>query len=482
MLLINFVVAVFWYEHMIQNQFKAIRHEIQRGYAAHTSSDQDEHLPFQTFLLTLASHPETPIHQIAHSNYTISHRSSLSPQITIYERGYDTLEEIDKKLNSPLSTSPFAMRSRFIIFSLKNKYNPLGQNWIGVSLNTSLIIHELWNKEKIILLYIFFNSVILATIIFFRFRKIVFKPIDNLLSLADNYQLNDGDWTLQPCGGGEFDQLSQAMNAMIMRIEDDRNRLIQSVEQLQKTNKYLQIAQQETLQAEKLAATGRLAAGFAHEIGNPVTIIQGYLEILQQDSHPQQERQDFIKRSLEELGRIDALLFQLMNLSRVQKKNEEPVAPIHICQDLIEALKPNCSNTIQIILECDEKESLVFCDQDSLRQVLLNIFLNGIDAIKENPSKNGKIICNIKNESAKNTTNVVIKITDNGTGIEPSRLDNIFDPFFTTKPVGKGTGLGLSVAHRIIKSMQGSIKVTSTHGQNTTFTISIPLYTPRPTG
>lgn len=477
MILINFVIAVFWYEHIIQHQLKAIRHEIQRGYEINIHSNQDSYLPFKNFLLTLTSHAETPIHEIVHSNYAITHRSTLSPQITVFEQGYHSFEAIEQKLNSNPAASLFSLRRRSTIFPLKNKYAIEEQNWIGISLNTSPIIHELWNKEKIILLYIFFNSVILATIVFFRFRKIFFKPIDNLLDLADNYQLNDGRWTLQPSGGGEFDQLSQAMNAMVMRIEEDRDRLIESVAQLQETNKHLHIAQQETLQAEKLAATGRLAAGFAHEIGNPVTIIQGYLELLQQDSHPQQQRQDFIKRSLEELRRIDALLFQLMDLSRAQKKKETPVSPATICRDLIKALKTNCSNTIQIRLEYDETESLVFCDQESLRQVLLNIFLNAIDAINESPSaEHGKIVCVIRNELDENTPIVAIKITDNGSGIEPSRLDYIFDPFFTTKPVGKGTGLGLSVAHRIIKSMHGSIKVESIPGKSTTFTISFPQY------
>lgn len=478
MVLINFVIVIFWYEHVLQYQFKTIHLLIEGRYNVETTSMSTDDQGFQSYLKNLVSSPETPVVHILFDNYQIIKEEQHSPKVLSLNKRPTTLNEIHHILNSSRSPSTFLTNRRSTIFSLGHNKNQTQDNWVGVTINTSLIIKEIWKKEKIILLYIFFNSFILATVVFFRFRKIVFKPIDTLLNLANNYHLNEGDWSLQPAGGGEFDQLAQAMKAMTLRIEEDRDRLLESVVQLQQTNNKLQISQQETLQAEKLAATGRLAAGFAHEIGNPVAIVQGYLELVQQRSYSEDEKLDFVKRSLKELNRIDSLLFQLMDLSKNQKKAEQPVDPVVVIRELIETLSTNFSKSnTQVKLESNEKRLLIFCDRDVLRQVLLNFFLNSIDAIEEIQSiREGKIHCEITCQFVGEIKFVIITVEDNGTGIEQSKLQYIFDPFFTTKPVGQGTGLGLSVAHRLIESMNGKIEVDSRHNEGTTFTIYIPQY------
>ncbi|HMK60958.1 MAG TPA: ATP-binding protein [Dissulfurispiraceae bacterium] len=219
--------------------------------------------------------------------------------------------------------------------------------------------------------------------------------------------------------------------------------------------------------SEKLASIGRLAAGIAHEIGNPLTSVFSFVQILRE-----MELDEFKKESLQtiyfHINRISETLKQLSGYSKMP-----PVEPKH-CQinDVIET----SVNLIQydkrakdILIRKELSTSLpkICVDANQLSQVFVNLILNAIDAMPDG----GKLII----RSYQKAGSVFIEFIDTGMGIPKENLIKIFDPFYTTKE--KGTGLGLAVSYNIIKKMNGALTVDSEPGVGTTFTIEIPFGT-----
>lgn len=222
-------------------------------------------------------------------------------------------------------------------------------------------------------------------------------------------------------------------------------------------------------QSEKLAVIGQIAAGVAHEIGNPLASISSLVQILQRKS-----QEPFINEQLanikENIDRITRIVRELVDFSR-------PPSYELALQDITDIIKTALGivkydkRVRKVNFETDLKSSLpkINIAADQLLQVFVNILINALDAIEGN----GNIF--VKSDYDKN--NVYIEITDNGCGMDEKTMANIFDPFFTTKEVGKGTGLGLSVSYGIVKRHYGEIKVKSKLNEGTTFIIVLPIAT-----
>jgi signal transduction histidine kinase len=245
----------------------------------------------------------------------------------------------------------------------------------------------------------------------------------------------------------------------------------------------LKKAQEEIIRAEKLASVGRLSAGIAHEIGNPIGIVMGYLELLKQKDTPDSEKEEYIQRTEDEIERINTIIRQLLEISRPSKAGLKAVSVHDLIDDIAQVLnvQPLMSN---IALECilEARNDTVMADANQLRQVFLNLIINAADAVSSagNADK-GKLV--IKSEQVdekqeqSDEQKQLLKITfmDNGPGISEENIGNIFDPFYTTKEPGKGTGLGLSVSFMIVQGFGGEMTVHSDKGKGTSLTILLPV-------
>lgn len=219
-------------------------------------------------------------------------------------------------------------------------------------------------------------------------------------------------------------------------------------------------------QSEKLAVIGQLAAGVAHEIGNPLASISSLVQILQRKS-----QDPFITEQLvnikENIDRITRIVRELVDFSR-------PPSYELAVQDITDIIKTALGivkydkRVRKINFVTDLKPGLpkVNVAADQLLQVFVNIMINAIDATEGNGT--------ITVKSGFDSRNIFVEISDDGCGIDQTIIEKIFDPFFTTKEVGKGTGLGLSVSYGIIKRFNGEIKVDSRANQGSTFTILLP--------
>ncbi len=221
-------------------------------------------------------------------------------------------------------------------------------------------------------------------------------------------------------------------------------------------------------QSEKLAVIGQLAAGVAHEIGNPLTSISALVQILQRRSQDAFMSEQLINIK-ENIDRINKIVRELVDFSRMPSYETTIQDVTDIIRTALGIVKYD-KRVRKVRFETVLKNGLpvVNIAADQLLQVFVNILINALDAIDGNGT--------ISVASSYDKENIYIDITDDGCGMDESTAEKIFDPFFTTKEVGKGTGLGLSVSYGIIKRFFGEIKVKSVLNSGTTFSIILPVY------
>lgn len=220
-------------------------------------------------------------------------------------------------------------------------------------------------------------------------------------------------------------------------------------------------------QSEKLAVIGQLAAGVAHEIGNPLASISSLVQILQRKTQDTffSEQLSNIK---ENIDRISKIVRELVDFSRppsYEKASQDVTDIIKTAIGIVKYDKRVRKVKFETELQSSLPKTNVAADQ--LLQVFVNILINSLDAIE------GNGIIHVK--SGHDKKNIYVEIIDNGCGMDETTLKQIFDPFFTTKDVGKGTGLGLSVSYGIIKQFNGEITADSKLNEGSTFRIVLPL-------
>jgi two-component system, NtrC family, sensor kinase len=259
---------------------------------------------------------------------------------------------------------------------------------------------------------------------------------------------------------------------IIAPIKDPDGHVRQAVELIQDISAMRRLEQQ-MMHSEKLAALGRISAGIAHEIGNPLTAIYSYVQILQGNVYD-----EFTNNTLDtvafHLNRIREILQQMSGFSRSYTMEKAPVDLNEAAKAAFDLIGGHGDSMKGIHLEssyCPEK-LMVMADEKWLVSVFVNLALNALDAMPEN----GTLSVRTYLEKHKTTGDkCVVDVTDTGIGIAPENLNRIFDPFYTTKQTGKGTGLGLAVSYNIIKDLKGEISVESQVGEGTTFRVRLPL-------
>lgn len=226
------------------------------------------------------------------------------------------------------------------------------------------------------------------------------------------------------------------------------------------------------LKAERLAAAGTFASGVAHEVNNPLASISSLVQsLLPGEDDP--ERQTALRTILSQITRIATTLKDLVNFARPAPAERRPLDLNEMVRETLRLVAYNHrfdGIRIESSLAPDLKQP--YADHNGIQQVLLNLLFNAADA-----SKNGDGVIRVITENARaqqGDGRVLMRVVDNGCGIEPDNLERVFDPFFTTKPAGSGVGLGLSLCQSIVLTNQGTIRVESKVGHGTTVTICLP--------
>jgi signal transduction histidine kinase len=336
-------------------------------------------------------------------------------------------------------------------------------------------------SQSLILLSIALDAVMFIIFGSLLLSRVIVKPIKKLVGATEKIASGNLNFKVEPFPTKEIDRLSESFNQMTKKLLRSKEHLQEHVDSLEKVNKELKQAKDEVLRQEKLASVGRLAAGIAHEVGNPLGSIIGYLEILTESKGA--DLDDYIKRIQRECYRIDVIVRELLDYSKKHKFLVEQV-------NLNELIQETCGTTFHrkmfsnIVCEKELGASIpdVMVDKMQIQQVITNLLINSADSMKSGGS------IHLSTKSTKYRQNmfastklkegdklVCLSIHDTGTGIRQKDLGKIFDPFYTTKEPGKGTGLGLAISLRIVESFDGAITVKSKKGTGTAFNIYLPV-------
>lgn len=297
------------------------------------------------------------------------------------------------------------------------------------------------------------------------FQRSLLRPMEQVREGAARIARGDFGVEVSEDAPTELAQLAASLNEVSRALQQYRARTSEQLEHLQVANRDLRQAQEALVQTEKLASIGRLAAGLAHELGNPLTAVRSYMELLRAEVKGEGLVPELLARCQVDVERMHAILRDLLDFARSGERVFGRVA--------IPGLLAEVARTVRHLPAFREVEVRVEAppglevegDGDRLHQILLNLLLNATEAGATRILLRGQ----------RTAEEVQLLCVDNGHGITVEDQSKIFEPFYTTRPVGAGTGLGLAVAHQVVQQHGGRLTVVSQPGKGATFCIHLPL-------
>lgn len=294
-------------------------------------------------------------------------------------------------------------------------------------------------------------ALVMVLLLAFILAKHILGPVRDLMREADR------ECDALPAGN--------EIKALSLRVRD----LIENVDH---TQSELEKSREHLLQTEKMAMVGKLAAGMAHSIRNPLTSVKMRLFSLDRTLTLSDTQRDDFKVISEEIDQIDTIVQNFLEFSRPPKLKMQKVSPSEVVDLMIQLLRHRlASNDVQINVQRTRPLPEIQADPEQLKEVLVNLVVNACEAM----TAGGAITITEEVLNSGNRQEVVIRLKDNGPGIPAALKERVFHPFFTTKE--EGTGLGLSIAARIIEEHGGWLSFDSKEGQGSTFAITLPAHT-----
>jgi two-component system, NtrC family, sensor kinase len=308
----------------------------------------------------------------------------------------------------------------------------------------------------------------------------------------------------------ELDQLSQSVNAMADRLIADQAMLAENVASLDRTNQELIEMRDQVVQAARLASVGSLAAGIAHEVGNPLGAIMAFVDVAKGRLRKQGADTELLDSIRDEAMRIDRIVRGLLDYAR-PRETEAAAAPPAAVLDRVRELLENQGKLDHVADTWSVEGEIphVVMEPHRLEQVLVNLILNALDALEGHPDPQIHVRLSVESGGVGRLPRrraqdppgvnymhrrrisrdeggrgidplftarhvVVMEVADNGPGIPEVDLESVFDPFFTTKEPGKGTGLGLAICARLVEGMGGRIEADNRPEGGASFTVRLP--------
>lgn len=315
-------------------------------------------------------------------------------------------------------------------------------------------------------------AIALAFLAYVVLTRLIVRPLESVGQAADRVASGAPRLDVPRGGAREIGELGDSVRAMAARLRADEAALRTKIDELEAATKRLTETQSQLVRSERLASVGRLAAGLAHEIGNPIAAIMGLEEILLEGGQSPEEQKDFLRRMKSETERINKVLRDLLDFARPEAEgpiSSTSVLSSHVAEvvnDVVALLKPQ-KTMKAIAIEVDvSPDHRVRIGSSRLVQVLLNLGMNAADALKEKGT--------LRIASKTDGDFIALTVSDTGPGISPAVANRLFEPFATTKEPGEGTGLGLAVCRGIVESAGGTIALDSAVKEGASFVVRLP--------
>jgi signal transduction histidine kinase len=320
-------------------------------------------------------------------------------------------------------------------------------------------IHRFTLKAVAISSAIFLIGLVIIFIITFR----MIQPIEILTLAAKRIEKGDLDSRVSIRRDDEIGSLARAFDEMAARLAQREKELKESQVVLRR--------------ADRLSSLGLLTAGLAHEIRNPLVAIRTFTQLLPERYEDAEFREGFQGLALKEVDRICGLVNDLLSFARPSKPNVSPEKIDDVVENIARILETQAKEkNVAIVRRFSNDVPKVWIDREQMKQVFMNLILNGIQAMKAGGSIFISTSLSARNDDELVREYVQVEVRDTGIGIPQENLERIFDPFFTSKD--EGSGLGLAVSHQIVQEHHGFVTVESTVGKGTAFFVHVPVGKP----
>jgi len=322
---------------------------------------------------------------------------------------------------------------------------------LSITIPVKWAFDEISRNNRMLLGIWFVTILVVGITIFLVVDSLVVRRLAKVAKAMDRFPEDDSQIKQLPVSDDEVGKLS-------LKLKELYHRLIASQQELDRTR-------EQVFQGEKLAALGRLTAGIAHEINNPLGGMQNCIKSMQESPDDRELHKRYLALLAKGLNRIGETVRQLLNFGRREPLKLRTVKVDDLIKECFTLLEYAVKNIeLNLNLNLTRPYSV---DVETLKQVIVNIGLNGIQAMPDG----GKLTV----ESLEKGSSILIRISDTGVGMDDKDIPKIFDPFYTTKDVGEGTGLGLFVTYSLVQNMHGKITVESRKGIGSCFTIELPV-------
>lgn len=325
-------------------------------------------------------------------------------------------------------------------------------------------------------IYLFFACLVMSVFVYLGLRNTLTKPLRTLLLAVRRAQNSSDCQVLDSSYKFELEELAKAFDEGLFQIAARDQKLKEYAENLEhmveSRTKELEVQRQNSMHSARLAALGEVSAGVAHEINNPLAVIDGHakhLSLVVKGLANEEDIQNHLEKIRAMVKRVAKIVRGLRTFAR--DGSRDPMAPITITK-FVEEVQDLCqsklkSSMVKLIFENSSKQTFAMGREIQLSQVIINLINNATDAVEKLSDKWVKL------EVLDTDEHLVFAITDSGTGIPKEILNKIMEPFFTTKEIGKGTGLGLSISLGIAKEHGGDLVYIENH-PHTRFELRIP--------
>lgn len=358
-----------------------------------------------------------------------------------------------------------------------------GDGYLTFILPFSGVREDLSEVRRFLFIYALLDTVVIIVFGAYSLSRYIVGPIRALDKAATRIAGGNLDERAEARVDNEVGSLAASFNTMAERLSSE-------IKSLERVNQELNTAQEELLRSSTLAVVGRLAAGIAHEVGNPLGAVNGYLDILARGGLSKDEERDILERTVKEVSRIDFIVREFLEISRPASRPLGPVDMNSVAKETVTTLEAHKDfRGIDTAFVLKEGLPPVLIDERKLRQVFMNILMNAAhsfeaaEGAKRVTIESGTGTKAVSRRRRKDDPRfspgrerdfVFVRITDEGSGISEEAASRIFEPFYTTKGPGMGTGLGLFVSQSIIQTYGGEITLSSRAGAGSSFTVSLP--------
>jgi signal transduction histidine kinase len=329
---------------------------------------------------------------------------------------------------------------------------------------------------RLVALYMVTFALALIVFAYFALTRLIVRPIEHLVDAADRVASGARTLRVPRSGARELIELGTSVQSMTAKLIAEEAKLLLKIDELTETTTRLTQAQAQLVRSERMASVGRLAAGVAHEIGNPIAALMGMEDLLLDGDLPPETQRDFMQRMRKETDRIHTILRDLLDFARPEQATDAASGPPipadvrSVIGDVVALVKPQKSFRAAHVEVDVEGEPLVALPGPRLTQVLLNLVLNAGAAVATTRKDDGRVTVRVRGAGDR----VRIEVEDDGPGVAPGVRDRLFEPFVTTKEVGEGTGLGLAVCRGLVESAGGEIALDATYTAGARFVVVLP--------